>query len=118
MSCSRAFAASRSVCSLGIGTASLSSSSATVANTGAACANSGNTTSRTGRNGALPATAESIIDSMRSVFARICRRSSGFGKIGLAGGGGVTERHSGGRSRSSAACTAAGLKPKGPAALL
>ena len=70
----------RSVCSLGIGTASFSSSSATVTKTGAACANSGKTTSRTGRNGAAPATAESIIDSMRSVFARICPRSIGFGR--------------------------------------
>ena len=52
----------------------------TVGYTGAACANSGNTTSRTGRNGALPATAESIIDSMRSVFARICARSSGLAR--------------------------------------
>ena len=40
-----------------------------VAKTGAAWANSGNTTRRTGRNGAAPASAESIIDSMRSVFA-------------------------------------------------
>ena len=63
-----------------MGTASFSSSSAADANTGAACANSGKTTRRTGRNGALPATAESIIDSMRSVFARICRRSIGFGR--------------------------------------
>jgi len=31
------------------------------------------------RNGALPATAESIMCSMRSVLTRICRRSSGFG---------------------------------------
>ncbi len=68
-----------------------SSSSATVAKTGAACANSGNTTSRTGRNGALPATAASIIASMRSVFARICARSIGFGEVGLAGGGGVAD---------------------------
>ena len=79
------------MCSFGIGTASLSSSSATVAKTGAACANSGNTTSRTGRNGALPATAESIIDSMRSVFARICRAVERVGEVGLAGGGGVAE---------------------------
>ena len=44
-------------------------------NTGAACANSGKTTRRTGRNGALPATAESIIDSMRSVFPHLARSS-------------------------------------------
>ena len=30
--------------------------------------------------GAAPATAESIIESIRSVFARIPRRSSGFGE--------------------------------------
>jgi len=29
---------------------------------------------------ALPATAESIIDNIRSVFVRIARRSTGFGK--------------------------------------
>jgi hypothetical protein len=51
----------------------------TVGKTGAACANSGNTTRRTGRNGALPATAASIIASIRSVFERICRRSIGLG---------------------------------------
>ena len=38
------------------------------------------TTSLTGRNGALPATAESIIDSIRSVLVPICRRSIGLGK--------------------------------------
>src|SRR5213079_399014 len=36
------------------------------------------TTRRTGRNGAAPAAAESIIESMRSVFARIAWRSIGF----------------------------------------
>ena len=50
----------------------------TVAKIGAACANSGKTTSRTGRNGALPATAESIIDSIRSVLLRIAARSIGL----------------------------------------
>src|ERR1044071_3732312 len=59
--------------------ASLSINSFAVSNTGAECANSGNTTSRTGRNGAAPATAESFIESMRSVFARIAWRSIGFG---------------------------------------
>src|SRR4029078_11677304 len=49
-----------------------------VSNTGAECANSGKTISRTGRKGAAPATAESIIESMRSVFARIALRSIGF----------------------------------------
>ena len=37
----------------------------------------GKTTSRTGRNGALPATAESIIETMRSVLRRISERSTG-----------------------------------------
>src|SRR5882672_2980124 len=60
--------------------ASFSINSAAVANTGAECANSGKTTSRTGKNGAAPATAESIIDSIRSVFARIALRSIGFGR--------------------------------------
>src|SRR5437868_15174474 len=59
--------------------ASLLRSSSAVSNTGAECANSGKTTSLTGRNGAAPATAESIIESMRSVFARIALRSIGFG---------------------------------------
>ena len=68
------------MCSFGIGTASFSISSATVANTGAACANSGNTISRTGRNGALPPTAASIIASIRSVLTRICARSIGLAK--------------------------------------
>ncbi len=70
----------RSVCSFGMGTASFSISSATVTKKGAACANSGNPSSRTGRNGAAPATAESIMDSMRSVLPRICPRSIGFGR--------------------------------------
>jgi len=34
--------------------------------------------SLTGRNGALPVSAESIIDSIRSVFARIADRSIGL----------------------------------------
>ena len=80
MPCSFAFACERSVCSFGIGTASFSRSSRRVGKTGAAWANSGNTTRRTGRNGAAPATAESIIDSMRSVLAVISARSSGFGR--------------------------------------
>ncbi len=67
------------MCSFGISTASFSSSSFNVGKTGAACANSGKTTSRTGRNGAAPATAESINDSIRSVLRRISRRSKGFG---------------------------------------
>src|SRR5438093_12444855 len=67
------------MCSFGISTASFSSSSFAVSKTGAECANSGKTTSRTGRNGAAPATAESIIESMRSVFARIDFRSIGLG---------------------------------------
>src|SRR3712207_462888 len=46
---------------------------------GAACANSGNTARRTGRKGALPATARSTMASIRSVLARIERRSVGFG---------------------------------------
>ena len=58
------------VCSFGIGTASLSKSR-TVGKTGAAWANSGKTTSLTGRNGALPTTAASIIATIRSVFALI-----------------------------------------------
>jgi hypothetical protein len=58
----------------------LSSSSFTVAKMGAACANSGKTTRRTGRKGAAPATAESIMESMRSVFARIWARSMGLGR--------------------------------------
>src|SRR5262249_27658899 len=62
------------------GTASLSRSSSSVSNTGAECANSGKTTRRTGKNGAAPPTAESIIDKMRSVFGRIWRRSTGFAK--------------------------------------
>ena len=70
----------RSVCSLGMETASRSCSSATVTYTGAACANSGKATSLTGRNGAAPATAESIIDSMRSVFPRIWSRPVGLGR--------------------------------------
>src|SRR6267142_6234486 len=60
--------------------ASLSINSAADGKTGAAWANSGKTTRRTGRNGAAPATAESIIESMRSVFARIARRSNGLGR--------------------------------------
>src|SRR5688500_7424407 len=60
--------------------ASLSINSPTVMKTGAACANSGKTTRRTGRNGAAPATAESIIDSRHSVFERIERRSRVLGK--------------------------------------
>jgi hypothetical protein len=70
----------RSVCSLGIGTARWRSNSPTVANTGAACANSGNTMRRTGRNGALPSTADWIIESIRSVLLRIAARSDGFGR--------------------------------------
>ena len=80
MSCSLAFWCSRSVCSFGIGMASFSMSSLAVSKTGAECANSGKTIRRTGRKGAAPATAESIIERMRSVFARIARRSSGFAK--------------------------------------
>jgi hypothetical protein len=79
MLCSRAFCISISVCSFGMATASFSISSATVGSIGAACANSGKTTSRTGKKGALPATAESIMESMRPVLARIWRRSNGFG---------------------------------------
>src|SRR6266705_3011528 len=79
MSCSRAFCCKRSVCSFGISMASLLRSSSAVSKTGAECANSGNIMSRTGRNGAAPATAESIIESMRSVLARIALRSIGFG---------------------------------------
>src|SRR5258706_5534801 len=77
---SRAFCSSRSVCSFGISIASLSINSAAVSKTGAEWANSGKTTSRTGKNGAAPATAESIIESIRSVFARIAFRSTGFGR--------------------------------------
>ena len=91
MPCSRALRSSRSVCSFGIGSASLSRSSLTVAKTGAACANSGNTTSRTGRNGALPATADSIIASIRSVFWRIGEPIERIGEVGLAGGRGVAD---------------------------
>jgi hypothetical protein len=68
------------VCSLGTLTASFSRSSARVGYTGAAWANSGKTTRRTGRNGAAPATAESIIDTIRSVFAFISARPIGFGR--------------------------------------
>ncbi len=94
MSCSRAFAWRRSVCSLGIGTASARSSSSTVGKMGAAWANSGNTTRRTGRNGALPATAASIISSMRSVLPRICDRFARVGQISLAGSGSISDwRH-------------------------
>src|SRR5688500_11829446 len=80
MSYSRALPASRSVCSFGIGTARCLARSATDAYTGAACANSGNTTSRTGRNGALPATAESIIDSIRVVLAAMSDLVAGLGR--------------------------------------
>jgi hypothetical protein len=79
MPCSFAFAWTRSVCSFGTSTASFSRSSASVGKTGAAWPNSGNTTSRTGRNGAAPASALSIIDSIRSVLAFIPARSIGFG---------------------------------------
>ena len=68
------------MCSLGIWMASLSINSFAVSKTGAAWANSGKTIRRTGRNGAAPAIAESIIESMRSVLFRIARRSSGLGR--------------------------------------
>lgn len=48
--------------------------------TGVQCANSGNTTNFTGRKGALPATAESIIEMIRSVFFRISPRFVGLSK--------------------------------------
>jgi hypothetical protein len=67
------------VCSFGISTASFFINSSAVGKTGAACANSGKTTNLTGKKGALPATAESIIERMRSVLRRISRRSTGFG---------------------------------------
>ena len=53
----------------GIGTASFSSSSSTVATRGRV--RELRKRPAAPQNGALPATAESIIDSMRSVFARI-----------------------------------------------
>ena len=72
----------------GSGTASFSTQlRRRVAKTGAACANSGKTTRRTGRNGARPDQRESIIDSMRSVFAlHLPRgRSGSAGRSGSCG---------------------------------
>ncbi len=63
----------------------------TVGKTGAACANSGKTINRTGRNGALPATAASIIASMRSVLSAHAVAVQRIREVGLARGGRVAD---------------------------
>ena len=91
MSCSRAFACSRSVCSLGIGTASFSQQFGDGREDRRGVGELREDDEPHRQNGALPATAASIIASMRSVFARICRPVDRVRQVGLAGGGGVAD---------------------------
>ena len=85
MPCSRALRSSRSVCSFGTGSASLSSSSPTVAKTGAACANSGkhDQAHRQERRAA----GDRRIDHRQHPVGVLAHRQpiEGIGEVGLAG---------------------------------